>query len=171
MPRTNYPATVAECLNERARYRRGVVGAVKTFAREGPWRGTLEEREDKFRRLNAALARAYGMPEPELRFDLPAAPLRSAAQAGGIDGSFSGASTCRRGGPGEPAVITMRGRLSVVTYLHEFAHALGRGLSAVPGTAQAGERGACRWSLNLFRRVFPVQFARLRADGHTVRRA
>ena len=60
--------------------------------------------------------------------------------------------------PREPAVITMRGRLSVVTYLHEFAHALGR-----------GERGACRWSLNLFRRVFPEQCARLRADGHTVR--
>ena len=158
MPGAGYPATVAECLDERARYRRGVVGAVKAFAREGPWRGTLEERESKFRRLNAALARAYGMPAPALRFDLPAAPLRSAAQAGGIDASFSGASTCRRGGPGEPAVITMRGRLSVVTYLHEFAHALGR-----------DERGACRWSLNLFRRVFPEQCARLRADGHTVR--
>ena len=49
-------------------------------------------------------------------------------------------------------------RLSVVTYLHEFAHAMGR-----------DERGACRWSLNLFRRVFPEQFARLRTDGHTVR--
>jgi len=146
MPRTNYPATVAECLNERARYRRGVVGAVKAFAREGPWRGTLEERKVKLGRLNAALARAYGMPEPALRFE-------------GIDGSFSCASTCRRGRAGEPAVITLRGRLSVVTYLHEFAHALGR-----------GESGACRWSLNLFRRVFPAQFARLRADGHTVRR-
>jgi hypothetical protein len=141
-----YPATVAECLDERARYRRGVVGAVRAFAREGPWRGTLEERKEKFGRLNAALARAYEVPEPALRFE-------------GIDGSFSGASTCRRGRPGEPAVITMRGKLSVVTYLHEFAHALGR-----------DERGACRWSLNVFRRVFPAQFARLRTDGHTVRR-
>jgi hypothetical protein len=52
-----------------------------------------------------------------------------------------------------------RGRLSVVTYLHEFAHALGR-----------DERGACRWSINLFRRVFPEQFARLAASGHTLRR-
>ena len=146
MPGAGYPATVAECLDERARYRRGVVAAVSAFRDESPWRGTLEERKVKFGRLNAALARAYGMPEPELRFER-------------IDGTFSGASTCRRGGPGEPAVITMRGRLSVVTYLHEFAHALGR-----------GESGACRWSLNLFRRVFPAQFARLRADGHTVRR-
>jgi len=145
MPRTNYPATVAECLDERARYRRGVVAAVSAFRDESPWRGTLEERKVKLGRLNAALARAYGMPEPALRFE-------------GIDGSFSGASACRRGRASEPAVITMRGRLSVVTYLHEFAHALGR-----------GESGACGWSLNLFRRVFPEQFARLRTDGHTVR--
>ena len=160
MPGAGYPATVTECLDESARYRRGVVAAVRAFKGERPWRGGLEARQAKFARLNAALAHAYGLSEPVLRFDLPAAPLRSAAQAGGIDGSFSGASTCRRGGPGEPAIITMRGRLSVVTYLHEFAHALGR-----------DERGACRWSLNLFRRVFPVQFARLRADGHIVRRA
>ena len=146
MPGAGYPATVAECLDERARYRRGVVGAVKAFARQGPWRGTLGEREAKFARLNAALAWAYGMPEPGLRFE-------------GIDGNFSGASTCRRGRPGEPAAITLRGRLSVVTYLHEFAHALGR-----------DERGACRWSINLFRRVFPEQYARLQTDGHTLRR-
>jgi hypothetical protein len=76
----------------------------------------------------------------------------------GIDGSFSGASSCRQPQSSEPAVITMRGRLSVVTYLHEFAHALGH-----------GERGACRWSLNLFRRVFPAQFARLGTCGHTLR--
>ena len=145
MPGAGYPATVAECLDERARYRRGVVVAARAFAREGPWRGTLEERAAKFRRLNAALARAYGMPAPELRF-------------AGIHGSFSGASSCRRGGDGSPAVITMRGKLSVVTFLHEFAHALGR-----------DERGACRWSINLFRRVFPEQYARLRADGHTLR--
>ena len=146
MPGAGYPATVAECLDKGARYRRGVVGAVKVFAREGPWRGMLEERKAKFLRLNAALAAAYEMPAPDLRFT-------------GIDGSFSGASTCRRGRPGEPAVITHRGRLSVVTYLHEFAHALGR-----------DERGACRWSLNLFRRVFPEQYARLQTDGHTLRR-
>ena len=149
MPSGGYPSTVAECLSDRARFRRGVVPAVREFRRAGPWRGTLEEREAKFRRLNEALARAYGMPAPELRFE--GIPSRGS-------GSFSGASSCRRGGDGSPAVITMRGRLSVVTYLHEFAHALRR-----------DERGACRWSINLFRRVFPEQYARLRADGHTLR--
>jgi hypothetical protein len=87
------------------------------------------------------------MPAPELRFER-------------IDGIFSGASSCQRRGDGRPAAITMRGKLSVVTFLHEFAHALGR-----------DERGACRWSINLFRRAFPEQYARLQADGHTLRTA
>ncbi len=147
MPRTGgYPDTVAECLSDRTKYRRGVIAAVKEFRRVGPWQGTLEEREGKFRRLNEALAGAYGILAPRLRFEK-------------IDGSFSGASSCLRGGDGRPAVITMRGRLSVVTFLHEFAHALGK-----------DERGACRWSINLFRRVFPRQYARLRADGHVLTR-
>jgi len=146
MPSGGYPSTAAECLSDGMKFRRGVVPALIALRRAGPWRGTLRERERKFRRLNDALARVYGMPAPELHF-------------AGIDGSFSGASSCRRRGTGRPAVITMRGKLSVVTYLHEFAHALGR-----------GEWGACRWSINLFRRVFPGQYARLQANGHTLRR-
>ena len=147
MPRdTGYPQTAAECLSDNIKYRRGVIAAVKAFKRSGPWKGSIETRKKKFRRLNGRLAEAYGMPAPELHFE-------------GIDGSFSGASSCSRRSRGQPAVITMRGKLSVVTFLHEFAHALGK-----------GERGACRWSINLFRRVFPRQFARLRADGHVLRR-
>ena len=147
MPRNGgYPDTVAECLSDRTKYRRGVIAAVKAFERSGPWRGSIEKRKAKFRRLNEAFAGVYGMPTPDLRFER-------------IDGSFSGASSCLRGGDGRPAIITMRGRLSVVTFLHEFAHALGK-----------DERGACRWSINLFRRVFPRQYARLQADGHVLRR-
>ena len=149
MPSAGYPRTAAECLSDGMRFRRGVVAAVRAFRDDGPWRGALEERKRKFCRLNEALAEAYGMPTPDLRF-------AGIPSLGG--GSFSGASSCRRRGRGRPAVITMRGKLSVVTFLHEFAHALGR-----------DERGACRWSINLFRRVFPEQYARLRADGHVLR--
>jgi hypothetical protein len=141
MPRNGgYPDTVAECLTDGVKYRRGVVAAAKVFKRSGPWRGSIDERKAKFSRLNEELAEAYEISTPELRFE-------------GIDGSFSGASSCLRGGDGRPTTITMRGRLSVVTFLHEFAHALGK-----------DERGACRWSINLFRRVFPQQYARLQAD-------
>jgi hypothetical protein len=120
MPSRGYPRTAAECLRDGMKFRRGVIPAVREFRRAGPWRGTLAQRKRKFRRLNEPLARAYGMPAPELRFER-------------IDGGFSGASYCLRRGDGRPAVITMRGKLSVVTFLHEFAHALGR-----------DERGACR---------------------------
>ena len=109
MPNRGYPDTVAECLNDWMKFRVGVVAAVTAFRRERPWSGTLEERKRKFARLNEALAAAYEMPIPELRFV-------------GIDGGSSGASSCRRRGDGRPAAITMRGRLSVVTFLHEFAH-------------------------------------------------
>lgn len=45
--------------------------------------------------------------------------------------------------------------LSVVTYLHELGHARGW-----------DERQACRWSINLFRRIFPQSYARCRHRGH-----
>jgi hypothetical protein len=95
---------------------------------------------DKFRELNRALSAAYDLQEPELLFRK-------------IDGSHSGAShyTSSR------HQIVMMGKLSVVTFLHEYAHA--RGMD---------ERSACRWSINLFRRVFPRQFGRLVDIGHTV---
>jgi len=69
---------------------------------------------------------------------------------------------------------------TVITYLHEFAHALlrqgyGGQLSSVALRAKEdalghGERGACRWSINLFRRVFPAQYARRCPDSRPVSR-
>lgn len=61
-----------------------------------------------------------------------------------------------------PPVHTIRlnaSNLSVVTALHEFGHALGK-----------DERLAVRWSVNLFRRIFPRSYARLNHVGHTLRR-
>ena len=51
--------------------------------------------------------------------------------------------------------ITMVGRLSIITFLHEFAHSQGK-----------DETGAVNWSLSLFKRVFPRAFAKLIADHH-----
>lgn len=145
MPSRDYPATVAEVLDERLTFRRATLRALRRFARAKPWRGTECERVAKFNLLHADLCRVY-FPDgealvPFLRF-----------------GNFyprahSGASyylpACRE--------IYLTGRLSVITYLHEFAHALGR-----------GERGACRWSINLFRHCFPRSFSRCAFHGHMV---
>jgi hypothetical protein len=66
MPSAGYPRTAAECLDDRLKFRRGVAAAVKEFKRAGPWRGALEGRKRKFRRLNGALAAACFMIEGTL---------------------------------------------------------------------------------------------------------
>lgn len=138
--RRNYRRTVAEVIDPRATYRPAALRAVRAFRREKAWRGSVEERILKIGRLNQALAEAYGIPSCRLQF------VRIGATSG--NGFY------------EPATHTIGlvGRMSVVTFLHEFAHA--RGMD---------ERRACRWSINLFRRLFPHSFARCTFDGHMIR--
>jgi hypothetical protein len=137
--RPNYPATVAECLDDTIRYKPATLAAVQEFARSKPWRGTLEERVAKFHSLHAALCGIYGK---QTRVVI-------------VPGEqHSGRSNYA---PGDDT-ITLIGRLSVVTFLHEFGHALGK-----------DERQTCRWSLNLFKRCFPRSFARAAHVGHTLR--
>ena len=137
--RANYPRTVAEILNPRMKFKPAALAAVRAFARSRPYRQDDARRETLVRRLNRELARAYAIPTPRLVF------LWS-------DGS-SGSSTYT------PAThtITLRGRFSVVTFLHEFGPARG-----------FDERQAVRFSVNLFARCFPRSFARCRQVGHTL---
>ncbi len=137
---SDYPVMVIEIIDDSMRFKPATLKALRRFADSRPWRGRLTERKQKFRKLHQALSTAYGISEPQLVF-------------GSIDGSSSGESHYIQ--PMHRIVLV--GRLSVVTFLHEFAHA--RGL---------GERDACRWSVNLFRRVFPGQYARLVHVGHTL---
>lgn len=142
MNNPNYPESVAEVLDETITYKPAVLRAVRCFAKMKPWRGTVEERQEKFRWLNRALAEAYGVEEPRLVF--------------GTDESRDSGSSCYI--PSLNTII-LRGTLSFVTFAHEWAHRLfGR-----------SEHQAARWSINLFRRVFPKSFARCRWDGHMVR--
>lgn len=137
-----YPRTAQECLDDSIKYKRGVISLLREFAADRPWRGSKRERFDKFAALHVGLCELYGI--------FPALVAR------GITGGDSGSSSFAPVGN----CITLRGKFSVVTYLHEFAHALGK-----------GERGAVRWSLNLFKRVFPRHFeaAFANARGHVVR--
>lgn len=137
---SSYPASVVEVLDDNMKFRPGVLAAVYCFKRSKPYRGTLDERKLKFEAFHRELCGIFGR-QTLLTF-------------GVIDGSFSGDSSYCRG----TDTIALRGKLSVVTYLHEFAHALGR-----------DERGACRWSINLFWRVFPRLFNRCFQQGHTLR--
>lgn len=127
-----YPRSVADVLDDTIRFKPAAVTALYKFKASRPWRGTSEQRAAKLMQLNYELALAYNMTTPVLRI---------------------GAIACYNRGT---HTITLLPNLSVVTYLHEFAHAL-KGSS---------EHDACRWSINLFRKVFPEQFAKLEWDGH-----
>ena len=138
----SYPDTVAEVLDDQMIYPPGVHLAMQRFKQSEPWRGSVSERRIKFVALNRELAAIYQVDSPDLEFTR-------------LDGSSSGAS---RYVPTEHRII-MTGRLSVVTYLHEFGHALGH-----------NERQATAWSVNLFRLWFPSQFGRLLQVGHLLLR-
>ena len=110
------------------KYRIGVVAALKAFRSTKPWRGTLEERKAKFRVIHAELNRIYnrsvvlvldGVREPETKLG---------------NGWY------------QPGTQTMAlvGKLSVVTLLHEWGHAL----------YGHSEAKAIRYSIGLYKRVF-----------------
>lgn len=133
----NYPRTAQEVLNPPVVFKQSTIGAVTNFKINNPWEGSIEDRFAKFRQLNDDLNKIYGK--------------SVSLEKGRINFSDSGSSYFNA----VDNVIVLKGRLSVITYLHEYAHVLGK-----------DERQAVRWSLNLFKQVFPDKFARLGFMGH-----
>ena len=139
MPRDSYPETVTESLRAHKTYNPATLRALKVFRRSKAWGGSYADRKDKFSMLHDMLNLIYDM-NTTLVF------------AG--NGTGDSGNSCYI-----PALnkIILSGKLSVVTYLHEFGHARGW-----------GERYACVWSLNLFRRIFPRSYERCTHAGHTL---
>ena len=136
----SYPRTVAEIIDDDMKFNPRALAAVRRLAQAKPWRGDLTRRWRLFLELNRQLAAAYGY-EPPLLI---------------LKGDDRGDSTGSYYLPSRHQIVLTA--LSVITFLHEAAHA--RGL---------GERKACRWSLNIFKRVFKRSWARLSFEGHVVR--
>lgn len=144
----DYPENVESVIDDEIAYRRGVIPALKQFKKHIKTHrlSKHDSPEIILRRFNAmrtlvqVLSIIYQKPVPEVRL-------------GVITGEpGSSGSSCYI-----PAMhtIVLNGRLSVLTLLHEFAHALGK-----------DEKAACKWSLNLFKKVYPRQFRRLmQANG------
>ena len=134
-----YPDTVEEVLDDTLKYRSGTHEAMEKFKASHPWHGTKKEVQEKFLELNRNLSNVYKIEPPQVIF---------------VKKFEYGACAFRLGN-----LIIMEqerdGRYSVVTYLHEFGHILGK-----------GEKGTCRWSINLFRHHFPKSFSRLEHEGH-----
>ena len=136
-----YPETASEVIDEKIKYKKEVISAMKAFKKEKPYRGTLDEREAKFQRLNEKLNEIYHK-NTKLIFE-------------NIDGSRSDLSRYNI----VLDEITLSGKLSIVTYLHEYAHSI-FGIS---------ERKAVSWSLNSFKRIYPILFENLSQEQHMVR--
>ena len=132
----NYQKTVNEVLTTPVAFKPETITACSNFALTEPWFGSIEERKVKFLQFNEALNRIY-QKNIRLNFSNNYQKLSSAKSY------YTNNS------------IMMIGRLSVVTYLHEFAHALGK-----------DERGAVRWSVSLFKICCPDQFLRAKHLHH-----
>jgi len=135
----NYPTDVSTLLNPPMRLRVDVQAALRAFKARRPYRGTILERCAKFNALHSALCDIYNM---RTQLDL------------NIRGQES------RSGNGyyypDSDKIALTGKLSIVTYLHEFAHAING----------EDEEFAVRWSLSYFKRIWPRLFANLNiGDG------
>ena len=135
-------------IDERFRMRRSVKRAMRRFRRLRPFRLRKLAFVAAVGSLYRDLAEAYDMPAPELR------------HVGEWEGD-SGSSTYGEALIGGNHLVTLRGRESVLTALHEFAHARGY-----------GETAAVRWSVNVFRLTFPCSFERLENEPgtHVLRR-
>jgi hypothetical protein len=117
-----YPPTVTAALGPPLTFRPSTLLALRSFSRSKPWRGTLKERQAKFRQLHADLCKIYSV-NPTLII------------LGDGTGDSGGSNYCPM-----TNTVTLVGRLSVITFLHEWGHVL-KGRS---------EFEACRWSLRLF---------------------
>lgn len=131
----NYPKNANDVVCKMS-YPNAVKQAMKKFIALKPFQGNAEERAKKIYSLHNDLCRAY-----EVQTTLYIEPVEVGNGESGCS-FFYDNRICLYG-------------LSVVTYLHEFGHALGK-----------DEKEACRFSINLFRIFFPKSFSRCRIQGH-----
>lgn len=127
-------------IDDSIRFPRETHRALREFARSKPWRGTVKERQEKFLALHARLCEIYSL-ETKLIFETR---------------EHCTTSIYSRYDRKRNAVILV-GRLSVVSYLQMLAYALDcRGEQVV------------KWSVNLFKRRFPISFGRCVFVGHVL---
>ena len=121
----------------------GCIAAVEAFRHAKPWRGTIEERKDKFTALHQQMCAAYGLAQT-LAFADDIAPV-------GNDGLSRFDIT--------EANITLHFKLSAVTYFVAIAAA--RGFTYAQ---------ALTWANELYHNMFPLSASRhVQRDGFVVR--
>lgn len=139
-----YPSSVEEVLDDTIKYRREVIRAMNSYKDMKPWEGTPFQKAAKMFWLHLQLCEIYGA-NTSITFD-PAILCGRESKTGNGWCDF------------QIDNIHIIGRVSVLTFLHEWGHRL-HGES---------EHLACWWSINLFRKIFPGSFNKLleNANGH-----
>jgi len=121
--------------------RKLVIEKLKKFKKMNPWKGDVGERISKFNWLWEELVKIYNKEDWVLICSVPTQTKFWYSS----EGSFVDA---------DNKVVVLQGRLSVITFLHEFAHILG-----------ANQEEAVKWSNELFKEVFPEKWAKLKRVG------
>ncbi len=131
-------STVAEALSNNVRFTAPVVDAVKLGRASKLWRGTLDERKEKFQAMHSAFCQAL---EIEASLNLSRVTGRGLClyRVKTRDGKTT---------------IYLSGKLSFVTYLHAIGDAVGYEANA-----------RLSFAVNLFRKYFPRSFAACRQVG------
>lgn len=132
---TNYPEK--PIWNDDMKFKSATIIALQAFKAQYPYKIGYEKRKEGLQALNRALDSVYGR---NVVLDFHSPELEDSFQS-----HYDRLTD----------TITMVGKLSIITYLHEYAHALGK-----------DEYGAVKWSLSLFKRVYPIAFEKLNPLNH-----
>lgn len=106
----------------------------------------IKKRLEKMQWCADRLAKIYRIPIPRIK-------AGTFTEQSWYERKSSGSSNYNR----STHTITLNGKFSVGTFLHEFGHARG-----------FDERDTVIWSTNLFKRAFPGLYAKLDTSGHTL---
>jgi len=140
----SYPESAASVMQTEMKFKSETIEALQRYKEANPWKGKIETRCNKMATLHNELCTIYGR-YTGLRFN----EVRLGAAAGSSGNSSYNPHF---------DTITIDTKLSVITYLHEFAHAL----------KGSDEVYAVRWSCSLFKKFFPEKWDRLVSDRHTM---
>jgi len=126
-----------------------VIRVLRQFKEMNPWKGTPEERYRKFKWLHDQLNNIYGL---KIKF------ISKVKKPYTFSGRSYFSPYSRK--------LVLKGRYSVITFLHEWGHAIDCSKKWHNKLPLHGEYWAVAFSVTLFKHVFPEKYAKLRARGH-----
>ena len=123
-----------------------VIAALKELKTANPWKGTRNQRIEKFEKLNSKLCTIFGR-RVSVNYD----------ELGESPDNWSGSG--RTSYLVDSQTIVPRGRLSVITFLHKW-------LNIVNVDEELEEIDTLELAAELFKTVFPDKFAKLRQTSN-----